>query len=509
MSGRICYMSRSDRGARLEGLRLIGAHTSDTWAAPAGDLPSGAVRTGAEWLRERLAALGERNGRSGRILDCICLDPDGSVCSWVGSGQGERQVVRALIESGAGEEPGSGPGAASRFPDLPGETEIEPLDAGGEGRIGVMSVPDVPARLMMDQLDALGVRVGSVTTLWHAMARAWDPSSGDPGGGLRSERVIASDSPLTGVLLIDAAQGHGAWVWSDAGEPIAAGSMRLGVSRSEEIGSTMTEADVSRLGLEWLSWSAQLGRTPGRMVVVGACGQADELIEGALDGAALGGALSGACSSASVDLYDVEDPVGETLNRIATRGAGASGGGLQEITARPVRAHRGMYIWAGVALLLAAGGLATLAFKFWDQRNTLAEQVDLAKTNRMEILADTDLQPSEYAGAKMVLEGKIAALNQDTDPAEPIMPVLEEFETLSFVLSNPEWDLITISLTTTAVSVRVSVPDVVEAEAFESAILEITGSNLAWAPMDFRERGDRVDCSMTGQWTDSAGGRGP
>jgi hypothetical protein len=90
-------------------------------------------------------------------------------------------------------------------------------------------------------------------------------------------------------------------------------------------------------------------------------------------------------------------------------------------------------------------------------------------------------------------------------PAEPIMPVLQEFETLSFVLSNEEWDLVTLSVRPTAVSVRVSVPSVVEAEAFEDAVLSITGSNLVWTPMDFRERGERVDCSMTGQWSEDAG----
>ena len=506
-------MSRSDRGARLDGLRLIGAHTSDTWSAPATALASGSVRSGAEWLRDRLAGLGERNGRSGRILDCLCLDADGSVCSWVGEGQGDRQIVRAMIETGVGEEAVGGPGAASRFPDLPGETELEPLGkSGAPGRLGVLAVPDVPARLMMDQLDALGVRVGNVTTLWHAMSQVWDPSSGDPRGGLRSERVIASDSPLTGVVLIDSDAGRCLWVWSDAGAPIAAGSMRLAVSRSEEPGGTMTEADASRLGLEWLSWSAQLGRTPGRFSVVGACGQADELVEDALDGPELGGALSRACSGATVDLYDVDDPIGETLTRLAARDEGAirSGGGLEELATRPVRAHRSMYIWAGVALFLGAGGLATLAMSLNSQRSALTEQIDAAKTNRQEILSQTDLTPSEYAGATIILADKIRIIKAEDDPAEPIMPVLEEFETLSFVLQNENWDLVALSITPTAVSLRVSVPDVVEAEAFASAVQEITGSNLIWTPPDFRERSSKVDCSITGQWSveaSSGGGR--
>ena len=502
-------MSRSDRGARLEALRLVGAHTNDTWAAPAGETPASSVRAGAEWVRERLAALGERNGRSGRILDCLCLDPDGAVCSWVGAEQAERRVVRALIESGVDTDGAGGPGASARFPDLPGETEVEPLESPGSPRVGVLVAPDVPARLMLDSLDELGVRVGGVTTLWHAMARVWDPGTGDPGGGLRGERVVASESPLTAVVLLDSADGRGVWVWSDGGEPIAAGSMRLGVSRQDPPACTMSEADVARLGLEWLSWSAQLGRTPERVVVVGPCGRADEHAEGALDGSALGGALASACSGASVDLYDVDDPVGETLGRLATSEGAPVEGGLEELATRPVRAHRAMYVWGGVALLLAAVGLASLAYVFWDQKNELNKQIELARQNREAILARTDIPPSEYGGAIMVLRGKIAALQQESDPAEPIMPVLEEFETLSFVLANPEWDLVSISLTPTAVSVRVSAPDVVEGEAFESAILDITGSNLSWAPMDFRERGDRVDCSMTGQWAGAASGRGP
>ncbi|MFI4898849.1 MAG: hypothetical protein ACIARR_13625 [Phycisphaerales bacterium JB059] len=498
-------MSRVDRGARVRKLRLIGAHTNDEWSAPVGDDPVQTIRMSAEWVRDRLVALSERNGRSGRVLDSLCLDADGAVCSWVGAGQGERQVVRALIEGGVAEE--GHVGAASRFPDLPGETELEPLDEESPGRVGVMAVPDVPARLLMDHLDAMGVRIGGVTTLWHAMAQAWDPGASEESGGLRTERVVASDAPLTGVVLVDPSEGRCVWVWSDAGRPIAAGSMRIGEARTEEVRATMTAPDVARLGLEWISWSAQLGRTPGRVVVVGACGEADASVEGALDGAGLGRAITEACAGASVDLLDASDPVGETLTRLAERREGQSvvRGGLEDLARRPLRAHRGMYVWAGVAMLLGAAGAGVLAKALWDKRGELNEQIEAAKTNRQEILAKTDLSPAEYAGAHLVLPGKIAALRGGDAPAEPIMPVLQEFETLSYVLSNEEWDLVTLSVRPTAVSVRVSVPSVVEAEAFEDAVLSITGSNLEWTPMDFRERGDRVDCSMTGQWSASAG----
>lgn len=505
MGGRICYMSRLDRGARVRRLRLIGAHTSDEWSAPGGEDPAQTIRLCAEWVRDRLVSLSERNGRSGRVLDSLCLDADGAVCSWVGSGQGERQVVRALIEAGVAEEGHAG--AASRFPDLPGETELEPLEEDSPGRVGVMAVPDVPARLLMDQLDAMGVRIGGVTTLWHALAEAWDPGAGDAGGGLRTERVVASDAPLTGVVMVDPGEGRCVWVWSDAGRPIAAGSMRINVSRADETRATMSAPDVSRLGLEWISWSAQLGRTPGRVVLVGACGEADEHAEGALDGPDLGRAISEACAGATVDMFDVPDPVGETLTRLATRreGRGVVRRGLEDLARRPLRAHRGMYVWAGVAMLLAAAGAGVLAKSLWDARAALNEQIEAAKANRIEILGQTDLSPTEYAGAHLVLPGKIAALRGGDAPAEPIMPVLQEFETLSFVLANEEWNLVTLSVRPTAVSVRVSVPSVVEAEAFEDAVLSITGSNLFWTPMDFRERGDRVECSMTGQWSDDAG----
>ncbi|MEZ6244045.1 MAG: hypothetical protein R3B57_13495 [Phycisphaerales bacterium] len=517
-------MSRGDRGALVRALRLVGERTSDSWTAPTSD-PRRAIGSGAEWVRDRLVALAASNGRSAKVLDRICLDVDGSACSWVSATGTDRRMVRALIEGAAGamDADEGGPGASSRFPDLPDETDYEPLASssameggvGASARIGVIATPDVAARLMLDELDSLGVRVGGVMSVWQALASAWDaPDVG--AGGVRADRIVADERPMTAVVAVDPEGSRVVWVWSEHGRPLAAGSIRLSKARSsgdessgrigEEPASTLGEQDIARLALEWLSWSAQIGRTPARAVCIGPFGRLDESVEDVLDAGGAARALATVWPGASVDVLEESDPIGRTLTMLAERGEARDVGELGELATRPGRAHRSMYIWLSGALALGGIAAGVMAFQLWSSASDLKAQRDQINANRVEILNEVGLDREKWKQALLELQSIHGALygQQNNVRAEPIMPVMAAFDRLTFVLANPDWDLVTISVGSTAVSVRVTVPDVRTAEQLEQAVLSITAGLLEWTPMDKRERAGAVDCNLTGTWSAAA-----
>ena len=60
-----------------------------------------------------------------------------------------------------------------------------------EEGLAVLAAPDAPARLFLDQIDALGVRVERVITFWHALAEAWDP--GAKGSAAQGPDIITAE----------------------------------------------------------------------------------------------------------------------------------------------------------------------------------------------------------------------------------------------------------------------------------------------------------------------------
>ncbi|MBZ0173434.1 MAG: hypothetical protein K8E66_13705, partial [Phycisphaerales bacterium] len=282
MSSRVCYIEREDRGAVLRRLRVLGAQTDDTWRAPSGgaDTARVAFATAASWIGDRL------NGRlGGRVLDRLCLDVDGSVCSWVTASTTETRLIRAVIEQEGAHESDdpfaeAGHAHAGRFPDLPGEVGYQVLPEGrgaGEGRVRtpVFAVPDVAARAFIDALDESGVQVGSCVTLWQAMLRAWVSESESS-----HERVVADTRPIVAVVLCVPGD-RVVWAWGRSDAPIAAGAFRMRSPDDPSGEHLLEDGDTSgtspaapatfggRLAAEWLAWSAQIGRTPARIVWIG------------------------------------------------------------------------------------------------------------------------------------------------------------------------------------------------------------------------------------------------
>src|SRR5207244_1332465 len=143
--GVVCYIERSGGGTGIRRLRLVAAGLARTWTAPEGRSVSsvdagpgpalGAARAGATWMAGTLGGVG-----------------------------------------------------LSRLAGVYGEAG----SAGGQWkrRYAVGAVEVAVVRVLLDELDARGVEVGRVVTLWHAMAAAWDRA--EPASV--SRRLVSTDS---------------------------------------------------------------------------------------------------------------------------------------------------------------------------------------------------------------------------------------------------------------------------------------------------------------------------
>ena len=553
MSARVCYIERTDRGGRITGLRLVGPNTDERWEALHGDLRDDA-KDGASWLADRLASSG-----SPRRLDRMCLDADGAVCGWLGADSADPKLVKAMIDrdaAGLSDDPFAEVDtvAVPRFPDLPNEVSLQPLaaaersgggsvfgkkkaqpadgDPHGPSRFAVLATPDVPARLLIDELDRAGIEVGSVVSVWHAASRVWDASSGH---GLRSDRVVADSAGCVGVVLVDIA-GRLSWSWSAGGELVAAGAQRLPLHRTaiepsgdtggarrigggEEISPEVRPASAGRLGADWLGWSAQLGYAPARVVcVVPKSRLAVSNGTVTLDAGGVAAALRKALPSASIDLIDIDDPVGETLVRLAKRVESAQDArtddgvrtSMQDLSNRPGRAHRAMYRWVALALLVASAFIGVLAWNLRGTGTAAAEAASAVRSSKREILRQINPEYEMNPFPVRVLGEEIRRLRGSVVPTgvppEPL-PILEEVDTITLLLGNEGFELEKITVTSLTISAAVIVDGTQEFEFLRESLRRIAGSNVVWNEPNRTAAGERLRVSLSGLWTDEVARR--
>lgn len=517
MSSRVCYIEREDRGAVLRRVRVLGAQADDSWRAPAGDAASGAFAPAAAWIGDRL------NGRlGGRVLDRLCLDVDGAVCSWVTSASADGRLVRAVIEQEGAPEADdpfaeAGHTHAGRFPDLPGEVGYQAMPAGrsavdGSARTPVFAVPDVAARAFLDALDESGVQVGSCITLWQAMLKAWLSDAASSSG-----RVVAETSPVAAVVLCVPGD-RVVWAWGRSDAPVAAGAFRVRgpddqsgamlLGEGEASGAAPAASFGGRLSAEWLAWSAQIGRTPSRVVWIGPVESGP-----GLGGAEIGAALRRAAPDASIDVIDEEDPVGLTLRRLAERldsgdDRSAPADHLLGLSNRPGRVHRAMYRWLALLLLAASVAMGALAWDFWDRRARFVEDLGGVRANQRALL---EAEAPDLVNDRMALMNLRDRVAQARGPATveipPPKPVLRELETLALVLGNPEYELLEIDLSSLSVSFRARVADTPAFEQFQESLFGIGGSKIRWTPLTPRQQGGRIEVTGNGTW--ELGSRSP
>lgn len=539
MPSRVAYLMRDDRGGRLLAVRLLTERTDDEWSGTRFGSREAvpATEDAAGWIADRCESLKTKS------IETLCVDPDGAACSWLSVTSTDSASLRDRIEShgqadmdddGYGDDHGF-ESYSGRFPDLPGELAVEalPRTAGTTGRsssavatrLPVLAVPDATVRLLLDAMDRRGVRVDSVCSLWHAAAMVWDPSSpmADRGIRARADRVVASDHPVTAVVLIDPLGERMMWSWASGGNLVAAGSMRirtavdrdvqrLGLDTVGEIDrrAVLTDAEIGRLTQDWLSWSAQIGVAPSRVICVGS---PTALGDDGMSPPRVGEAIAARWPETSVDIIDEPDAVGQTLRRFAgnhesdDREPSSPHTQLVGLTRRPGSSHRSMFRWAGLSMAVAGLGLCWIALSLKGRAGQYANQRGGTDAQINEILAGVDPTLAGQAFPQRQLQTKVDALRKKlapTDSQAPPPPVLETFDTLSLVLGSPGLVLLDMTLDTRLVSIRLMVPDLQTAESLGASLSNIEGLPIDWATPSFTQQNVRgeesIRASYSGNW---------
>jgi hypothetical protein len=548
---RVCYVHRGVKGDSIVGLRLVAERSEESWTAPAntsGTL-TGDADAAAAWLASRIRGSGPR-------LDVLCLDSEGSMCGWLTSSSEDPEILGALARE-FGDTPGQeaheqrtplADAAATRDEASVGLLG-RPVDTkarkspGGQSprRVGVLSVSDVPARLLADALDRRGIEIGLVTTAWHALAAVWDPSARTP--QIASDAIGDSEERITAVLAADNA-GRLLWTWSAGGVLLAGGSMRLAQDRAAQPETAIVEAgrtgsfplrdqmhrtilgprEASRLAAEWLAWSLELGRTPSRIIAVTPSAPAGRETEHEASLASFGEALTKACPGASMDLAEDRDPLGTTLTRLAERVDDApttSGppqaqgvvGSVPGLASRPTRAHRRFYVTAALAVTALAAAAGAYAWKLRSEAGEARQAATRAIESWRPAVREIDakmLENIEAVGDKLTkqladLERKLATPSRNR--AE-IRPILDELATLGMIVGDPEIHLVEFMLeSVNGATIKVHAT-LEEATALEQAFREIAGSNLGeWAStsnpiprVQGQPQGDGFEYTFRGRW---------
>lgn len=522
---RAAYLERTDRGDALAGLRLLGPHTDDDWTAPADtpdddfgpDVVAHARRCageGAIWLASSL-----NDGRN--TLAALCVDVEGSICTWLDAPSRSPQVVSAAYSQiGGGEST-----ALLASPEL---SAIEAMDgpvtdaAAPVTRLGVIATPDSIPRLLLDELDQRGVEAKRVLSIWQAISETWDP--GGPASQLapaRGERLtkrdfVPGEAASTAIVLIEP-RGRLLWVWSRGGRAVAAGSVRLATSDGAPV---VTRNDAARLAADWLAWSPQCADAPTRALCITTdFGGENTNSNGseasrALTPSEFGELMNEALPGASVQMTVEPDPIGETLARLCRLAEETDpiGEGITQLTRAPGRSHRSLYNWASIALLAGAIGVFAMAYRANDRVSDVRAAASAERERQDELLIDAgkpDMVGDPFAMLDLEEEvRKAAGARPTTGPDRPIRPVLPELEAVAFALGSVNgWlpepiRLEAIKLNSLTANVEFWAPEASVAFQVKEEI-DVFRNKLDWEapqPTNTRERDGMSKFQVTGNW---------
>ena len=564
------YPSRPNNSLQLAQLQInqdrASSHSANQDSNPANSSFTVAPQAVARFIAAELQSV-----RGPASLALMCLDAEGAVASWVASPTRDRGAIASLIRMGtnnglAGNDSGDSEASRSKATPLeyfgtdPLASSIEPFvadtidrtnpsnpsnssllgklrlrtgasskssraatasDFKPSERLGVLAMIDAPARVIIDELDALDIPVESVSSVWHALAASLDPTP---------ESVDPAFAPLI-AIVVGTLDGRVLWVWSRARTLVAAGSLRAVVTYASNLDAadpaasasesgphvTLGADEAARITNDWLAWSAQLCVAPSRVIAL--------LPEGHDDGQ---GArrfalrLGAAWQDATVDATLASDPLLAVLTRLAQRldttpisaAPATPATSLVGLSTRPGRKHRSMVRWAA-AVLLAASVLMIAASIL--VRSAASDSRAVADTWRgswreqVQIVYPTALTPQPGKGPLAIISEEVARLGNANKPPpaiEPPMPVLEELETLSLILGNADVIVENIDLDSRAANIRILTlcRDVAYAERLELALNQIDGSwAAAWtmAPsgIPLNARGTRPEFGVRATYT--------
>jgi hypothetical protein len=486
MSSVACYFDH------IAGIARLLSPDSDTKWLPGNELsdddafgPRNRLAEAADWLTD---AVGPK-----KRIDLVCVGVSDSVCRWLSAPSAEPNVVAAAAR-GKGEEWGAGAMLGT----------IEPLTSpyqkskqSGKPAIGrrseshfpILAIHDAPARVLLDNLDANGVRVGSVVTLWHAMCRAWDDSL--PTERVREELGRGSDngnteaaaaSPITAIIATTGDHSV-VWAWSRGRQLITGGRAAIGraspssLSDPAEPGAEAPgyEAAFGRIALDWLTWAAQLGQTPNNIIIISP--DANEIAR----------QCDRIWPTAPRRLVPEIDPVAATLNRLLgadpIRPESDARTCVATLTNRPGRAHRRLNQWVGVILLAVAVTVIGFGWKLHAQANGYAGLERAAKAQIATKLASIDERLARDPRPLRAIDIKINELTSGnegfTEPALPL-PILNELLRVAAALEGVEGVKVErIEITESRSTLRLLIPDTATGERVIES-LHAPGGKIRW-----------------------------
>jgi len=205
-----------------------------------------------------------------------------------------------------------------------------------------------------------------------------------------------------------------------------------------------TVADAGRLAVDWLSWSAQLGHCPQRVV----CLSVPSVGGDGLGPEALFANLAKSWPGATIDGAVHEDRIGATIARLAGLGdeePHAAGPderpesmlpyferpreALTDLTSRPGRADRRLYMWIGLTLMALAVFVGVLGWQVNRSVGAAEAQLNDARKAKLDALKELDKQIphiSESREAENMLKASLARVRDQAKAIKPPRPVLKE-----------------------------------------------------------------------------------
>lgn len=508
MSGRICYVKRTDRGDRIESVRIVGGRSEEAWTGQPGredEGPVATIQSAADWVAASLAAAKSRR------LDAVCVDGAGMLCSWLTVPSASPAVVRAAYAQHGGFE------IETSEEDVGDESVQALLPTGVNGttrRVAAISVHDAAAGVFLDRLDDKGIAPSQIVSLWHAMASAWDPSARQTPGG---NRIVAQAAPTTAIVLVDP-EGRVLWAWSRQGTLLAAGEIRsltdVSMNGKERTSPLLTPQLAGRLVADWLAWSVQVGSAPARVICI--MPEVPER-EGTISHAEFGRRLGEAWHGAAVDVAVHDDPIGATLERLAEDSPDTPecepATALVGLSTRPARAHRGMYYGAAVVLTALALMALGVSIKLWRAAGGVKARLPQVEAATREMLASVDTRLASDLDPLRALDSRITARRQELSAAAKFTkprPILEELDTIAIVLDSnldqPGWEgtrINRIDLTSHLGRLEFLVPSTAIGEQLAQALRNIE-SGIRWSEVHFGNapRGNETwtKTTLTGEW---------
>lgn len=486
MSSVACYF---DHAAQIA--RLLSPDSDSKWLSN-NDLgdddafgPRNSLAEAADWLTD---AVGPR-----KRIDLVCVGVSDSMCRWLSAPSAEPNVVAAAAR-GKGEEWGAGAMLGTieplTSPHQKAKQSAKPTTGRRtESHFPVLAIRDAPARVLLDNLDANGVRVGSVVTLWHAMCRAWDESlptervREELGRGSDNENTeAAAASPITAIITTTGDQSV-VWAWSRGRQLITGGHAAIGRASQSNFSdhaesNTETpayEAAFGRIALDWLTWAAQLGQTPNNIIII-----SPDASEIALQ-------CDRIWPTAPHRLVPEIDPVAATLNRLLSadpiRPESDARTCVATLTNRPSRAHRRLSQWVGVILLAFAVAVIGFGWKLHAQAGAYARLERVTKAQIALKLGDIDERMSRDPRPLRAIDNKINELVSGNEgfvePALPL-PILTELLRVAAALEGADGVTVErIEITESRSTLRLLIPDTATGERVIEA-LHAPGGKIRW-----------------------------